>query len=492
LHKKDAPLRPIVSCQNCVSSGLEEFLYPILKQLLPFAKYSIDSTKSFVERLKKSRDLFDPKTDDLISLDIKDMYNNVNVEKVIDISVTKLYNQRKKFLGKFFEKIPPKAVFEKLLRSTVKSFSKFESKIGFFQQTKGLAMGSKLSPILANLYAAHVENGIVSEKLREGSLKFYSRYVDDSFLIIKKSEKLNFFHKINFRSDSLTYTIENSVNNSLPYLDCTVYFDLETGKIETKHFEKVSKSKVTLNFNAVAPKNQKIAAIHGAIHRAKNSSTNSNNFQKSLVEVAQKYISNGFPAGLVKSKIDNFEKVRATPPVIEKTFYFSATFSNPRAQKVGSKMAKLISSVTPGFKLNLSWRCIRLSSVTLPFLKAKKNSSDPCGVVYLMKCPCGSEYVGETARVFSVRVLEHGRPSVKTAVFNHHQNCTTFQDELKKFAGVRLPKPPDRREYLKTLFSILHKNLFNYWDRILFEGIEIALRKPHLNEQILSKKISFI
>jgi hypothetical protein len=140
----------------------------------------------------------------------------------------------------------------------------------------------------------------------------------------------------------------------------------------------------------------------------------------------------------------------------------------------------------------LSWRCIRLSSVTLPFLKAKKNSSDPCGVVYLMKCPCGSEYVGETARVFSVRLLEHGRRSVQSAVFIHHQQCKIFQQELKKFACVTLPKPSHRRDYLKTLFSILHKNLFNYWDRILFEGIEIALRKPILNEQILSKKISFI
>jgi hypothetical protein len=287
-------------------------------------------------------------------------------------------------------------------------------------------------------------------------------------------------------------TIEHSENKALPYLDCTVYFDEETQKIETKHYEKKSKSKVTLNFNAVAPKNQKIAAVQGAIHRAKNSSTNSKNFNNSLVEVTQKYVSNGFPANLVKSKIENFGEKQSPSKDVEKTFYFSATFSNPRAQNVGNKMAKLISSVTPGFKLNLSWRCIRLSSVTLPFLKAQNNSSDPCGVVYLMKCPCGSEYVGETARVFSVRLLEHGRQSVQTAVFSHHQKCENFILELKKFSGVRFPKPSHRREYLKTLFSILHKNLFNYWDRILFEGIEISLRKPDLNEQILSKKISFI
>jgi hypothetical protein len=249
---------------------------------------------------------------------------------------------------------------------------------------------------------------------------------------------------------------------------------------------------VTLNFNAVAPKNQKIAAIHGAIHRVKNSSTNSKNFKNSLADVAEKYISNGFPGNLVKSKIESFGKKQDSPIEIEKTFYFNATFSNPRAQKIGTKMAKLISSVTPGFKLNLSWRCIRLSSVTLPFLKAKTNSSDPCGLVYLMKCPCGSEYVGETSRLFSVRLLEHGRPSVQTAVYNHHQKCEKFQLELKKFAGVRFPKPSHRRDYMKTLFSILHRKLFNYWDRILFEGIEIALRKPNLNEQILSKKISFI
>lgn len=109
-----------------------------------------------------------------------------------------------------------------------------------------------------------------------------------------------------------------------------------------------------------------------------------------------------------------------------------------------------------------------------------------------MKCPCGSEYVGETSRQFSVRRLEHGRKSIKTAVYNHHEVCDSFKSELKKFAGVCAPTLSHRRDYLKTLFSILHTNLYKYWDRILFEGIEITLRKPKLNEQILSKRIKFL
>jgi hypothetical protein len=144
LHKENVPLRPIVSCQNCISSGLEEFLYPIIKQLLPFAKYSVDSTKSFVEKLKQSRENFDPTTDNLISLDIKDMYNNVSVNEVIALTVTKLYNQKQKYLKKIFEKIPPKNIFEYLLKSAVMSFSNFESKIVFFLTNSRFSHGIKI------------------------------------------------------------------------------------------------------------------------------------------------------------------------------------------------------------------------------------------------------------------------------------------------------------------------------------------------------------
>jgi hypothetical protein len=52
-----------------------------------------------------------------------------------------------------------------------------------YEQTSGLAIGSPLSPILADLYMERMEQKIKNEDTQDW-IKFWRRYVDDIFAVI--------------------------------------------------------------------------------------------------------------------------------------------------------------------------------------------------------------------------------------------------------------------------------------------------------------------
>ena len=60
----------------------------------------------------------------------------------------------------------------------------------FYRQIFDVAMGSPISVIMANLVMENVKEGAMSTFLNP--LKFQRRYVDDTFVIIKKKKLLNF------------------------------------------------------------------------------------------------------------------------------------------------------------------------------------------------------------------------------------------------------------------------------------------------------------
>ena len=49
-------------------------------------------------------------------------------------------------------------------------------------------MGGSLGPVLANIIMTERENVIVGKLIEDGIIKFYVRYVDDTLLVIKRTD----------------------------------------------------------------------------------------------------------------------------------------------------------------------------------------------------------------------------------------------------------------------------------------------------------------
>ena len=73
----------------------------------------------------------------------------------------------------------------KLLSSTFARFAGIYFRRKFYLQILGVAMGSLVSVIIANLVMENVEEGAMSTFLNPP--KFWRGYVDDTFVIIKKN-----------------------------------------------------------------------------------------------------------------------------------------------------------------------------------------------------------------------------------------------------------------------------------------------------------------
>ena len=70
-------------------------------------------------------------------------------------------------------------------------------------------MGSALSPILANILVNDLEQKIVKNFVNSGKVLHYSRFVDDSIVLIHKNSVRQFLKQINSYDGMIQFTCED-------------------------------------------------------------------------------------------------------------------------------------------------------------------------------------------------------------------------------------------------------------------------------------------
>ena len=79
----------------------------------------------------------------------------------------------------------------------------------------GVAMGSPLAPVLANLFMGHHEKRWL-ENYNSG-IEFYRKYVDDTFALFNtEQDALSFFSYINSQHPNIKFTMEREETRSSP------------------------------------------------------------------------------------------------------------------------------------------------------------------------------------------------------------------------------------------------------------------------------------
>ena len=155
---------------------------------------------------------------------------------------------------------PPRDVFQKFFHDTLK-FSSFQGLSGYYVQKQGPSMGSRLSPIMSDLFCHMMESKIILRLLENGTILHYNRYVDDCILIIRKGAENSIQNAMNSFDHFLKFTFETMVNNELPFLDTCIYLDSQNIP-QIKFYRKPSASDVKMNFeNSVALKSTKFLPL---------------------------------------------------------------------------------------------------------------------------------------------------------------------------------------------------------------------------------------
>ncbi|XP_068227693.1 uncharacterized protein [Palaemon carinicauda] len=207
-HKQGNPLRPIISQCPTPTYQLARRLNAILRPYVP-DRYCVASSAEFLERIK------DVCGEGVIaSMDVESLFTNVPVDKTIDLIADRVYRD---------EATPELNIPEQALRTLLAICTKrapFTTHRGhMYLQKDGVAMGSPLGVLFANFYMGVVEERVFSQV--ECPLAYF-RYIDDTFVKATSTEAIENLRRTFEDNSVLQFTLENSVDNSLPLLDVLI------------------------------------------------------------------------------------------------------------------------------------------------------------------------------------------------------------------------------------------------------------------------------
>ena len=153
----------------------------------------------------------------------------------------------------------------------------------FYQQIEGAAMGSPLSPIVANIFMEKFEEEALASAPHPPSL--WKRYVDDTFVIWEEEHSNEFFQHINSIEEKIKFTAESTrADGAMPFLD-TLVTPRRDGSLETRVYRKPTHTNQYLQWDSHHAINNKYSIISTLLHRAKNMCSN-----KKLLEEEHTYI----------------------------------------------------------------------------------------------------------------------------------------------------------------------------------------------------------
>ena len=90
----------------------------------------------------------------------------------------------------------------------------------YYEQVQGAAMGSPISPLIANIFMEEFEVKALQSFPNPPSL--WLRFVDDTFVIGREEHSQDLLQHINNQDPHIQFTVEPTIQGSLPFLDTLV------------------------------------------------------------------------------------------------------------------------------------------------------------------------------------------------------------------------------------------------------------------------------
>ena len=292
----------------------------------------------------------------------------------------------------------------------------------FYEQVEGAAMGSPLSPIVANLYMEALEKQALETSPRRPN--FWVRYVDDVFSIWPHDSRSldEFLGHLNSQNPAIQFTMEKENDRKIAFLDVLV--EKEGTSATTSIFRKKTHTDKYLNYNSHHHARIKSGIIKCLGTRARKVChatrlTGENNHLRQVLQA------NGYPTQLVYRTLRN----HPTPPSLPPTQTDTQAETTPKF--LHHPYVKGISERIERKCKHLGIRTTLKSRETLreSLVRTKEPQPDRKrkGVVYEVPCAdCECVYIGETGRTLEKRLSEHKgavkRHDVKNGIAVHAWN----------------------------------------------------------------------
>ena len=306
IHKKDTPIRPILSAINTPGYNLAQYLVPVIAPLTT-SEFTVRDTFTFVEEITK----IDSKNTFMASFDVKSLFTNIPLEETISIIINELF-QNKEVLEVKLENSGDIVYYNKTDFKSLLDLATLENHFIFnediYCQVDGVAMGSPLGPTLANAFMCHLEKAFLKSFPEDQLPLIYKRYVDDVFLVFRSEEHVEPFLKfMNSLHKNIEFTCEREENNKLSFIGVDV--ERGEGNFVTSVFRKPTYTGLLTKFDSFIPERYKQNLISIMVYRAFHICSNYMNFHIEIEFLRDIFQKKWLPTKfLPKYCIKNFEK----------------------------------------------------------------------------------------------------------------------------------------------------------------------------------------
>ena len=141
----------------------------------------------------------------------------------------------------------------------------------FYEQVKVVAMGSWVSPTIANIYMEYFEQKPLSTAPIP---RLWQRYVDDIFVIQKDIYRQDFQQHINSVDTAIQFTVEtNKEDGAIPFLDTIVKPEAD-GNLSITVYQKPTHTDQYLQWDIHHHLSPKFSVIYTLTHRAQTMCSN--------------------------------------------------------------------------------------------------------------------------------------------------------------------------------------------------------------------------
>ncbi|KAA3676241.1 uncharacterized protein DEA37_0004707 [Paragonimus westermani] len=435
------------SLQHKVAKWFAKLLKPIRDRITQFCLKDSFGLAGLLETMN-IRDKY------LCSFDVESLFTNVPLDECIEflLSYMKLHH---------LEVGIPASELEQLLLLCTKNVS-FVFQDSAYRQIDGVAMGSPLGPILADIFVAKLEQQ-VTERL--SSVQLYKRYVDDILLIAHNQlQAQSLIDQMNSLHPNIHFSMEGENQNSLPFLDICIRRNAD-GSIQRSVHRKSTWTGQYLHFESFVPRSYKQSLVRTLFDRARRICTE-DTVQEEMALLETTLQLNGYPKPFIarfKQPID----IGIRPDTVsKKPVFLRLPFKGDDVCQLIHR--RLVSSIARTYNAVVPVILFRTFRIPTPCVKQPVPESAKSNLIYEYRCRCGASYIGRTERQLRTRVTEHipkarcvlsvGDASLRFHLGSPLDNGRSKRSSLRVF-GDAWAQPRDQAEVGSATTSRVEKCL---------------------------------
>ena len=354
----------------------------------------------------------------LVSEDVKSLFTSIPVQESLEICERKL--KADETLSERSGGMDVDTII-RLLKFCLTTTA-FQYRGTHYEQLDGVAMGSPVSPVIADIFMEDLEDKIFEMKISPdfGLPRLWSRFVDDVIAVIRKIDGQALLNHLNRQHPRFQFTMEEEEGGSLPFMDVR-FTRREDGTLIRQIYQKPTHTKRYIQFDSHHPASVKSGVIQGLTDRAMKVCSGIVERNQELQRIENVMVENGYPRKFTQKAISRQLKRGAVNAKRADSKDKGTTFEEPEAsvpkiQTVRIPFVDGLSQEVRRLARKADVRCAFYQPDTLRHLYQAKDrlpTETKTHAVYSVKCKtCDMEYVGETQRALKVRKKNTKTPFV--------------------------------------------------------------------------------